>query len=284
MSDDTTRTHSCVLNPTQPTESNWQLEEGFLQQARHAPAERETTKHGRSSPAPSPKEDPRPCTTIRNVPPPSPRENPKKGVYSSVLGDNGELMERIAALYFKPADRIADVTFGKGVFWRQIDTTRYDFHPSDLKTCPQSPHDFRKLPYQDGEFDVVVLDPPYMHNPGATLHEANYRNAETTKGLSHAGIIQLYEAGMTEAMRILKPGGLLLVKCQDEIESGRQQWSHIEVRDIACRLGMTIQDLFVVTQRHAPRIQRREQKHARKNHSYMWVFKGKPVVAGKTAK
>ena len=96
--------------------------------------------------------------------------------------------------------------------------------------------------------------------------------------LSHAGIIQLYEAGMTEATRILKPSGLLLVKCQDEIESGRQQWSHIEVRDIACRLGMTIQDLFVVTPRHAPLIQNRNQKHARKNHSYMWVFKSKRVI------
>ena len=78
---------------------------------------------------------------------------------------------------------------------------------------------------------------------------------------------------MSETHRILKPGGLLLVKCQDEVQSGRQRWSHIEVQKIACRLRMTSQDLFVITQKRAPMIQRTNQKHARKNHSYCWVFK-----------
>jgi hypothetical protein len=36
---------------------------------------------------------------------------------------------------------------------------------------------------------------------------------------------------------------------------------------------MTVQDLFVITQKHDPMIQRINQKHARKNHSYCWVFK-----------
>ena len=43
---------------------------------------------------------------------------------------------------------------------------------------------------------------------------------------------------MKEAVRILKTNGLLLVKCQDEIESGRQHWSHIELLEIARKLGM----------------------------------------------
>jgi len=39
-------------------------------------------------------------------------------------------MERIAALYFKPEHHVADVTFGKGVFWKKIDT------PSTISTRP----------------------------------------------------------------------------------------------------------------------------------------------------
>ena len=52
-------------------------------------------------PAAMPKENPRPRTTERNVPQPSPRENPMKGICTSVLGNNAELMERIAALLFQ---------------------------------------------------------------------------------------------------------------------------------------------------------------------------------------
>jgi Flp pilus assembly pilin Flp len=110
-----------------------------------------------------------------------------KSTFTAVQGDNADLMERIAALYFKPGFRIADVTYGKGVFWRNIDTTQYDFHPSDLKTCPTAAFDFRRLPYRSGTFDVVALDPPYVHDPGLLFFEANYRNSETTKGLGHGG-------------------------------------------------------------------------------------------------
>ena len=120
----------------------------------------------------------------------------------------------------------------------------------------------------------MIFDPPYMHGSGLPGVERCYRNGETTKGAGHAAIMRLYEKGMAEATRILKAGGLLLVKCQDEIESGRQHRSHIEIYDIARRSGMVDQDLFVLTRRHAPPVQGRGcQQHARKNHSYLWVFR-----------
>ena len=163
------------------------------------------------------------------------------------------------------------MTYGKGVFWRNIDVGQYDFHPSDLRTCPTAKYDFRRLPYKSEMFHIVVFDPPYIHNPGRLYCEGNYRNSETTGGLNHVGIMRLYGEGMKEGHRILKPGGLLLVKCMDEIESGRQRWTHIEIREIARRLNMVAQDLFILIRQHPPLIQWR-QKHARKNHSYMWVF------------
>jgi hypothetical protein len=208
----------------------------------------------------------------RKAAPPLPRASRTRRVFTSVHGDNAALMERVAALYFRPGYRIADVTFGKGVFWRRIDTTQYDFYPSDLKTCPEVSYDFRHLPYPDNWCDVVVLDPPYVHGEGAPGFESCYRNSET-KGVGHEGIIRLYEQGMTEATRILRRNGLLLVKCQDEVASGRQRWSHIEVYEIARRLGVIAQDLFVLVGRYVPPSRWKHQLHARKNHSYLWVFK-----------
>jgi len=198
----------------------------------------------------------------------------KDSVFSSMVGDNSDLIAHVAKLYLKPGNVLADVTFGKGVFWRQMDMTQYLFHPSDLLTCPNSAYDFRKLPYQDGTFDVVVFDPPYCHNPGKMMVDKNYRNAETTKGLYHKDIIQLYYDGMKEARRILKaPGGMLWVKGKDEIESGYQRWSHIELYDIAKELGFYAKDLFILTQKVKPVVQYSTQQHSRKNHSYLWIFK-----------
>ena len=104
-------------------------------------------------------------------------------------------MAHVASLYFKPGHRIADVTYGKGVFWRGIDRSRYDFHPSDLKTCPDAAFDFRRLPYPYGSFHVVVLDPPYVHNPVERYFEKNYATPETTKGLNHSGTSSCIKTG-----------------------------------------------------------------------------------------
>lgn len=98
------------------------------------------------------------------------------GIYSAVVGDNSDLIVRVVSLYTKDGYKIADVTFGKGVFWRKVDLSRFDFHASDILTCPKAKYDFRKLPYPSVSFDVVVLDPPYAHNPGQMLSDKNWKS------------------------------------------------------------------------------------------------------------
>jgi phage N-6-adenine-methyltransferase len=200
-----------------------------------------------------------------------PSRNPP--VLTSYQSNNDHLMAQVARLYFRPGDRVADVTYGTGRFWRLTDLTPYDFHRSDLLTVPDHPYDFRSLPYRSGDFDVHVFDPSYMHHPPARRYLcSDYRNYDATRGLSHGDIIHLYRDGMTEGYRILKPGGLMLVKCKDEIERGRQKMSHIEIHDIAVHeLGLEAEDLFVLTQKILL-ARFRHDNHARKNHSYLWVF------------
>jgi len=194
------------------------------------------------------------------------------GVYTSHIGNNADLILDVCSLYLNPGDKVADVTYGRGVFWRNVDLRTIDFHPSDKLTCKSTPYDFCHLPYEDQSFDIVVFDPPYVHNPGAMMVDARYRNAETTRGMYHDDIIELYRLGMTEARRILKVGGLLWVKCKDEVESSVQRWSHIEIALMAWRLNLYALDLFVLTQNSKPVIQH-NQKHARKNHSFLWIFR-----------
>lgn len=193
-------------------------------------------------------------------------------IYTSEVGDNSDLIAHVAALYLKSGDRIWDVTYGKGVFWRKLDQNKYRVRLSDILCGPEH-IDFRHLPPSNEKYDCVILDPPYCHNPGQMIIDKNYRNAETTKGLYHKDIIRLYDDGMREAFSVLKTGGYLWVKCKDEIESSYQRWSHIEVYNAALKIGFFAQDLFILTQKSNPIVQHKRQQHARKNHSYLWVFK-----------
>lgn len=200
-------------------------------------------------------------------------------IYTSVIGGNDVLMSQVAKLYVRKKDVIADLTFGKGVFWNKIDLSKNDFHPSDLVTLKPT-RDFKKLAYPDKKFDVVCIDPPYRHHSSENFPmDSNYNNHETTQGLRHSEIMKLYEAGIQESFRVLKDDGHLFVKCQDEVESGLQKRSHIQILKIAEQVGFVDQDLFVLTQINKPVVQHREQLHARKNHSYMWVFRKKRHTA-----
>lgn len=189
-------------------------------------------------------------------------------VYTAHRGDNSALIAEVARLYLQPGMVVADVTYGRGVFWKQVDLSGIDFHPSDLADGV----DFRALPYADRSLDLVVLDPPYAHDPGRMQVNHQYRNAETTRGMDHRAIVQLYADGMAEAARVLKPRGMLWVKCQDEIECGRQRWTHLELYERALALGYQAQDLFVLVRASAT-LQVKRQLHARKNHSYLWILR-----------
>jgi hypothetical protein len=186
-------------------------------------------------------------------------------------GTNADLIAEVAKLYARPHHKIADLTYGKGVFWRQ--TPHLDVTGSDLVTVPERPYDFRRLPYDTASFDIAVLDPPYIHSPGQHQTDSRYQNAATTKGLDHDGIMQLYRDGMVEAKRIVRLGGQVWVKCKDQVASGVQRWDHIQLYLMAEALGLYARDLFVLEPTAQTSDARWEvQHHARKRHSYLWVF------------
>jgi DNA modification methylase len=140
--------------------------------------------------------------------------------------------------------------------------------------------DIRRLPFGDASFDVAVLDPPYVHNSGhANPHDygattVRYNGHATTQTMYNADIMDLYYEGMAEAYRVLDPdGGQLWVKCKDEVEREVQRWSHIRIYEMAQALGFAARDLFVLAGTTAPqRWPGRVQRHARKNHSFLWIF------------
>lgn len=213
-------------------------------------------------------------------------------VLSAHVGGNADLFPRILELHVPAGSVIADVTFGKGVFWRHVPRGRYTLKATDIADGV----DCRALPYADGSLDAVVLDPPYMEGffrgkdgqkAGSGTHAAfrtYYSNGdEKPQGMKwHAAVTDLYFKAGAEALRVLRDNGILIAKCQDEVSANRQWLTHIEIFNEYQRLGFYCKDLFVVVRENRPVVARlKKQVHARKNHSYFMIFvkcpAGKPV-------
>ncbi len=227
-------------------------------------------------------------------------------VTSAHVGDNAKLFARILALHVPPGSRVADVTFGKGVFWKLVDDDAYEVHASDIELKPAvvgarpsflyaDGIDCRALPYEDESFDCLVLDPPYMeglfrrktdHMAGSGTHAAfrvAYSNGRATEGEGegepskrprwHDAVVDLYARAGREAARVLRRGGALIVKCQDEVSANKQRLTHVEIITGYESLGLYCKDLFVLVRPNSPGVSRlKRQVHARKNHSYFLVF------------
>ena len=199
-------------------------------------------------------------------------------VLSAHLDGNDTVFPKILDLYVKHGSTVADVTYGEGVFWRNIQPDLYDLKPTDIKTGT----DCRNLPYKDAEIDCVVLDPPYMHSPGGSAHQshqafekyyANNRLAGQTASKYHDAVLDLYIQAGIEAHRVLRDRGVFIVKCQDEVCANKQRFTHVEIINAYEEMGFVPEDLFVVVRKNRPGVSRMiKQVHARKNHSYFLVF------------
>lgn len=205
-------------------------------------------------------------------------------ILSAHIGGNAELFPQILSLHVPRGGVVADVTYGGGVFWRNVPKDWYELRATDIATGV----DCCALPYPDASIDCVVLDPPYMegffrrkdsHKAGGGTHSAFrsfYSNGdERPQGSAkwHHAVTDLYFRAGREAHRVLKENGVLIVKCQDEVSANRQWLTHIEIFNEYQSLGFYCKDLFVVMRENRPVVARlKKQVHARKNHSYFMVF------------
>lgn len=202
-----------------------------------------------------------------------------KLVFSAQRGTNDEIFPSILKLYVPIGSRVADITYGKGVFWRKVPKDRYRLLATDIKTGVNC----QALPYESGHLDCVVFDPPYMHTPGGSAH-VNHQNYENYYGNNvaangsgkkyHEAVLDLYFQTAQEVVRVLKPEGIFIVKCMDEVCANQQRLTHVELINEFRNYGFTVEDLFVLLRNNFPGVSRiLRQVHARKNHSYFIVFR-----------
>lgn len=192
---------------------------------------------------------------------------------TTVCADQGEILSNIAKLHNNSQPFQVDLTWGKGGFWRGsaaflAPAIRMDLLPTDRVNLIA---DVRALPFQKFSIDSMVFDPPFIHAPG----KASVMGQRFSGYPRQADLGRLYHLALESAWFSLKPGGLLVFKCQDIVESGKQVWNHWKIMTAAFSLDFTLEDLFVLTRRSVivGHNHHGRQQHARKSHSYFLVFR-----------
>lgn len=191
-------------------------------------------------------------------------------IYSAHVGNNAELFPQILDVYLPENSKILDATCGKGVFWRDVNRKKYHIILSDLKQGI----DLANIPMPDDSLDGFVIDPPYMPTEYTGIKEfSDYYGIERQFADKkwHKAVLQNYYDGIDEANRLLKREGCLIVKCQDMVCANRQVLVHCDVIDYSKKY-FTCEDIFVLVQSNRRPHPKKNQVHARKNHSYFLVF------------
>lgn len=191
-------------------------------------------------------------------------------VIKSISFDQAEILINILKLSGK-ARFDADITYSKGVFYKTIQQPcfRFDAMPRQSGTVQA---DAIHLPVRDNAFSSIVFDPPFFFDSRSKGKDALI-NARFSFFDTKLELLTFYEKVLLEAWRVLTPKGILVFKCQDLVKCGKNHWLHIDVLNMAIKLGFAGKDLYVLLAKsrmighnHA------NQQHARKFHSYFWVL------------
>ncbi len=188
-----------------------------------------------------------------------------------------EILSWISRLYLNEQPFELDATYSKGVFYQSGElpqpSKRFDLFPQiegvELADC-------RYLPLEGSSIYSMILDLPFLATQGVSLktEEGNLMVRRFGVYPNEKALYELYQAAMREAWRLLKPQGILVMKCQDKVSSGKQYMMHCDIYQWAKDLGFIIEDLFVLLAKtRLVAGWQRNQKHARKYHCYFWVFR-----------
>lgn len=196
----------------------------------------------------------------------------------SISYDQSEIIKWILRLHVPSGKIDCDPTYSIGNFYKNtgIEKPLYKF---DINPQIDGVEfgDSRELPLKDSSINCIMFDPPFLATTGKSLTENDDNNIINKRfGVypSEQELHQFYIDSLKEAYRVLAGKGILIFKCQDKISSGKQYMSHCFVHDEAVKIGFYPKDMFVLLAKNrlVADWQLKNQKNARKFHSYFWVF------------
>lgn len=195
-------------------------------------------------------------------------------IISTVSYDQHEIIRNIINLHLNGKDIECDPTYSKGVFYKDGSGVnqpklKFDLFPKTSDTVEANCFD---LPLNDGVLESIMFDPPFV--AGHTNKSPTGIIGERFHGFPYVkDLWDFYDKSLKEFYRVLKVKGVLIIKCQDTVSSGKQYLSHVHLINEAEKMGFYTKDVFILLAKS--RLighNHKNQKHARKFHSYFLVL------------
>lgn len=182
---------------------------------------------------------------------------------------NADLIADVAQLYLGGVAVMLDATYGRGGWWQKWEPPTLFTNDISDESGAEFHYDFRNLPWEDEQFDAVAYDPPYKYNGRAVLgdFDSRYGIEEYTDWKDRRALIL---NGFEECLRVSR--GPVLVKCQDQVVSGKVRWQSFDLMKVAESLGAELVDRFDMLGGGRPQPEGRRQVHARDRGSSLLVF------------
>lgn len=197
-------------------------------------------------------------------------------LYSCMEGDSSYVFKRIMDLFCEDGGKVLDMTFGRGVFWKKIEAGRFSVLANDMDPNLGNWHDdLRRVRWGDEKFDVVVFDPPWGNISTVRREDGLARVYRLEPMGSPEKLMEFCIEGIREGCRVLKVGGIMIVKCQDQVSSGKKYFYSVEIYREALRVGFVGVDRVIQKQKRNPKASHGVQKHFRMNYSEYWIFRKK---------
>lgn len=202
------------------------------------------------------------------------QQNAGHEVIRSVYYDQGDILRGIMQLYCLEGFD-CDMTYGKGNFWKKLPQPRlkFDIDPqsdSVQKACSSL------LPIKSQALQSLVFDPPFLTyvRSGRNGNGSMLMAKKFSGYWSYDELEEHYRHTISEAYRVLRPGGIMVFKCQDIIHNHRLRCTHANVIFWAEIEGFRLADLYVLPAKNRLPSPNRsgKQKHARIFHSYFLVL------------
>jgi len=198
-----------------------------------------------------------------------------KKIISTISFDEQEIIKDILYLHADGNQIELDPTFSIGNFYNKgipIPKYIFDKYPQSSNVVEASSE---ALPIDDNNINVIMFDPPFLiggSNPQESEDGSCIIGKRFTVFKDLGALYDMYSLSIEEFYRILRKNGILIFKCQDTVLSAKNHFIHCWIMAEAKKTGFYPLDLFILMAQN--RItDGRVQQHARKFHSYFWVFR-----------
>lgn len=196
-----------------------------------------------------------------------------KQVIKSVQENDRDILWSIRQMYLLGDNFDLDPCFSTGKFYGDLDRPVHwlDKSPSN-DGVSQNDIVLDGLPFQDQTLNGIVFDPPFMFGKHGKTDQ-NIMTKRFTMFDTWEDLKTMYQKSLSEFYRVLRKGGIVAFKCQDYTDS-KTTLTHCFVNKWATETGFKAEDLFILVFRGG-RVWNSNlvQRHARKYHSYWFVFK-----------